>query len=61
MKRRQADRGIETVDRLHQIKGNTQNIFRFTGRDQAGVGNITSGKRLQHARLTPHGVIAVLA
>src|SRR5712692_10175480 len=59
MERRQRNRGIEPLHRLHQIKGRADHIGRRAGSDQAGMRNVGTGEGAEHPRLTMVGGIAV--
>src|SRR5258708_8235482 len=61
MERRQRNRGIEPVHRLHQIKGRADHIGRLAGSDQAGMWNVGTGEGAKDPRLTVVGGIAVAA
>ena len=57
--RRQAERGVEPVDRLHQVERRPDDVGVGLGGDQPRMRHGGAGERGQHPRLAAHGLVAV--
>ena len=55
----QAERGVEPVDRLHQVERGADDVEVGLGGDQAGVGHVGPGQRAEDPRLAAHRLVAV--
>ena len=55
----QAERGVEPVDRLHQVERGADHVEVRLGGDQAGVRHVGAGEGAEHAGLAAHRLVAV--
>jgi hypothetical protein len=58
-RRRQAEGGVEAVDRLHQVERRSHHLGVGLGSDEAGMRHIAAGQRRQHTCFASHRLVAV--